>query len=204
MPFRKNIAAWVGLLLISSSLGAQTIVGKYGEEDSHSILLEIKKDSTFTEINSLDVFYRKSTGKWKVKADTLVLDIKKVYAPAKNGKNTQITDFKDDYWKLSRDWSKYLIFQDSLVQIRSNPKLHQGYMLPKIEQVDTIDYKNFRHSYSKTDSIVSFQKKICYRLYNAKGKILLDECKISFCITHFPKGIYYLEIDKRAVELTWY
>ena len=69
---------------------------------------------------------------------------------------------------------------------------------------DSLEYKKIRRHYSKRDSIVSLPKITCYKLYDNHGKILLNECKNSFCITRFKKGSYWLVIDKEYIELGWY
>lgn len=83
-------------------------------------------------------------------------------------------------------------------------KLVFGQKINNPKERDSSEYKNIRKHYSKKDSIVFLPKITCFKLYDNHGKIILNECKSSFCITRFKKGLYWLVIDKEYIELGWY
>ena len=113
MPLQKNIALWLGVMMSCAVFG-QSVVGKYGKHCSHCVEIEIRKDSTFTQMNYL--YYTKMQGKWELKADTLFLNSHKIYQLKNNGKTT--LQYKNSYSnRTARYFSKFLFKQDTLIQI---------------------------------------------------------------------------------------
>ena len=206
-----TIALTVALTLTSVTVFGQIVkTGVYqGYNKKNTVLLFLFRDSTYKQQWDADNFSFVTFGKWKIRTDTVTLSpiaVKEV----ENKSESEQTMKNCNKIAIRKDTLDLLIYKNNIYKIFL--PLTKNVIVFEVTSRDTINIDDkydaktgdvYRH-YSAQDSIVFIPKGKCYKLNDQNGKVLLDDCDKSFCITRYPKGTYYLEIDKKQFCLTWY
>lgn len=120
-------------LFVFAIFGGPNIIGEYySHHGKGASSINLKKDSTYVQQNADCTYAIETTGKWRVKADTLLLETKKVFCLHPNRKKTLITDTTEGKYNLSLSMTKYLIKTDSLILLhQKDNKYYKWWTLTK-------------------------------------------------------------------------